>query len=559
MENQANKVFVISLDGATWDVLRPLMAQGCLPNLRHMLQSSLTAELESVVPPVTAPAWTSFMTGKNPSKHGIFDFTRFDGQDYQWKLNNSQHIRSKTVWQILSEKGKRVVVLNLPYTYPTYPVNGVMVSGWDAPTMSSFTYPEELGKKIFEIIPDYGSTLDLSLWNYLPADSDTEFDRFTDKLLRSFEQGKKLATHFLNHEQWDVFMVHFQQTDWIQHKLWGYIERACANGNDKSPRLERVRECYRTFDRHVGELLGEVAPLKPTTIILSDHGFGASRGSICPNHLLNELGYYQLEQQADNPLKSLFKHSRFGFMRKLYRSMRNTKNSLQGREAVKKFKSWADMANDTIPRQKVPIDWSRTKAVLAAGSENAFIYVNLIGRGPLGCVQPGEEYERLVSELIAKFLEIRHPRTREKLIVKAARGSDIYFDVADGVLLPDIVLVPVEGYGFSSMLSDIFVQESGEEGCHRHNGVVFLQGPELMREVKNFRPNLIDITPTVLHLIGLPVPADMDGRVLEEIFVQPPDVRYEDVDNSVVKEAQEYTGEEAELIEQRLKGLGYVE
>lgn len=139
MENQARKVFVISLDGATWDVLRPLMNQGYLPNLRQVLASSLTADLESVVPPVTAPAWTSFMTGKNPSKHGIFDFTRFDGQDYQWKLNNSQHIRSKTVWQILSEKGKRVVVLNLPYTYPTYPVNGVMVSGWDAPTMSSFT------------------------------------------------------------------------------------------------------------------------------------------------------------------------------------------------------------------------------------------------------------------------------------------------------------------------------------------------------------------------------------------------------------------------------------
>src|SRR6266446_4925190 len=114
------KIFLISLDGATYDVLRPLAEQGCIPNLQRMLREGLATELESVVPPVTAPAWTSFMTGKTPSKHGIFDFTRFDMQDYSWAVNNAQHIRSKTLWQILSEKGKRVIVLNLPYTYPPY-------------------------------------------------------------------------------------------------------------------------------------------------------------------------------------------------------------------------------------------------------------------------------------------------------------------------------------------------------------------------------------------------------------------------------------------------------
>src|SRR5262249_25059742 len=151
----------ISLDGATFDVVRPLVRQGYMPNLGRALETGLSSDLESVVPPVTAPAWTSFMTGKNPNKHGIFDFTRFDHQAYEWKINNSKHVKSKTLWQILSEKNKRVVVLGLPYTYPTYQINGVMVAGWDAPTLSSFTFPDDLGQEIHKLIPDYGSASDL--------------------------------------------------------------------------------------------------------------------------------------------------------------------------------------------------------------------------------------------------------------------------------------------------------------------------------------------------------------------------------------------------------------
>src|SRR5579885_1169477 len=113
-----------------------------MPNLGKMMSDSVAAELESVVPPVTAPAWTSFMTGKNPNKHGIFDFARFNETEYSWTINNARNIQSKTLWQLLSDKGKRVVVLNLPYTYPPSDINGVMVSGWDAPSMeSTFSSP----------------------------------------------------------------------------------------------------------------------------------------------------------------------------------------------------------------------------------------------------------------------------------------------------------------------------------------------------------------------------------------------------------------------------------
>ncbi len=559
MSDQAAKVFILSLDGATFDVLHPLVRQGYMPNLGRVMENGPAADLESVIPPVTAPAWTSFMTGQNPNKHGIFDFLRFDIHSCEWRINSSQHIRSKTIWQILSDKKKRVVVLGLPYTYPTYEVNGVMVAGWDAPTMSSFTYPAQIGGEIFELFPDYGSALDLTLWNYLPADSETDFNNFVAKLVRSFEQSAALASHFLKTKTWDVFMIHFQQTDWIQHKLWGYIERACRDGSDKTGRLEQVRECYQAFDRYVGRLLEEVVPFNPVRIILSDHGFGSNRGTICPNYLLRQLGYYHLKPQVEGRVKRSFKHSRFRALRGFYRALAESRNAIQGRQAVKKYKSWADMANETVPREKGKIDWLRTKAALVNGSETGFIYINVRGRGPFGCVEPGEDYDRLVSNLIAEFSALVDLKTGKQLFARVARGSEIYSPETNGVLLPDIVLIPIEGYVVGAGLSEPFLPENGERGDHRHNGVLLMQGPGLKHAVANFHPALIDIAPTILHALGLTVPADMDGRVLEEIFRDSSPVRFEDVDNSRSLDAREYAEQEVELIEQRLRGLGYVE
>lgn len=537
----------------------PLIRQGYMPNLGKLLAEGLSAELESVTPPVTAPAWVSFMTGKQPGKHGIFDFTRFDIASGGWKINNAQHVRAKTIWQILSEHDKRVVVLNLPYTYPAYKVNGALVAGWDAPSTATFTYPAELGSKVSQLIPDYTSTLDLSMWNYMPAQADDDFNRFVGKLIKSCENSTRLASGFLGEEEWDAFMVHFQQTDWIQHKLWGLIDRAVREPNNKTHRVEQVRACYRQFDECVGRLLAEVASFDPMVVILSDHGFGPLRGSICPNYFLTQWGYFRLRDDKENPLKRAFKQSRHAGLRKLYRRLATAKKSFQGRRAAKSFTSWADMISDTVPRQRFPVDWSRTRVAAVAGSENAFLYVNVKDRSPLGIVQPGAEYEAILEDLIQQFRGVYHPKTGERLFKNVARGREIYPQAADGVLLPDLVLVSADGYVCSTANVEGFLPETGEEGNHRHNGVLFLQGKGLKKEARHFHPNLIDLAPTILHAVGLAVPADMDGRVLQEVFTDPQEVRYEDVDNSMDQQATDYTEEEAELIEQRLKGLGYIE
>lgn len=560
MGRSAKKVFIISLDGATFDVINPLVRQGYMPNIGAMMSKGVSAELESVVPPVTAPAWTSFMTGKEPSKHGIFDFSRFNQEDYTWTINNAQHIQSKTLWQILSEKGKRAVVLNLPYTYPPYEINGVMVSGWDSPFVDqSFSYPASVGSGILQTFPDYISNLWIS--ELQPLQSAAHFEEFTHKLKIGFEQQATIALNLLVKQPWDVFMVHFQQTDWMQHKLWTYIEQGCKNPNDHSTRIEATRNCYREFDRLVGVLAQEVEPLKPATIVLSDHGFGRLMGSIYPNFCLKEWGYLSLRSEADDHLKgvrNLFRKSKHKTIRKLYRTLADAKNNLASDNVAQKHDTWTDSTEDVLRARGATWDWSRTKVAAVYAYQTAFLYVNVVGRGPQGIVDPGQEYDVLLNDLISRFKAIRHPHTGEELIQDAVRCAELYPAPGTGILVPDLVLVPVDGYGFSFSIADV-LPEASEEGSHRHNGMIVINGESVTPPLSDFRPNLIDLAPTVLHMLGLPVPSDMDGRVLEEILTTDHAVRYEDVDNSLVRVGENYIQEETDIVAERLRGLGYLE
>jgi predicted AlkP superfamily phosphohydrolase/phosphomutase len=558
LSDQNPKVFIVSLDGATFDVIEPLVKQGYMPTLARVLNDGLSARLQSVIPPVTAPAWTSFMTGKHPGKHGIFEFSQFDPQAYSWRLNHAQHIQSKTIWQLLSEQGKRSVVVHLPFTYPPSPIAGLIVAGWDAPSIeANFTYPPKLRETVLRLIPDYAASHDVWLWRYEATNSDRLFQRFLDRHAQGVEHGVRLARYLLDAEPWDVFMVHFQQTDWVQHKVWSYIEQACRNPEDKRFRVEAIRKWFQAMDQSLSQLLEEARRFKPSLIVLSDHGFGPDNGNICVNHYLKKWGLFVPDRGAEAPFKDFFRKSKLKPLKTSYQTLATFKHRhLDNR----KYKSWAAFTNSSGTARKFPIDWRNTRASLITGGETGFVFINVKGRGPSGTVEPGREYQRLVTELISRFRELRHPRTGEKLIDRALPGTEVYSSAAPGILLPDIVLLPAPGYGFS-MVAEHDPPHPTPEGCHRPDGILILQGGEFVgRHSSDFEPQLIDIAPTILHMLGLAVPKDMDGRVLEEIFTQARPVQYQETDTSVAQQERAiYTTREAELIEERLRGMGYIE
>jgi Type I phosphodiesterase / nucleotide pyrophosphatase len=128
-----DRLLIIGLDGATFDVITPWAQEGKLPNLRKLLENGAHGALKSTIPPMSPPAWTSFMTGKNPGKHGVFDFTARKPYSYDIEFVNARWRRAETIWKIMSEEGKRICVLGVPFTYPPEAVNGVMISGIDTP------------------------------------------------------------------------------------------------------------------------------------------------------------------------------------------------------------------------------------------------------------------------------------------------------------------------------------------------------------------------------------------------------------------------------------------
>ena len=152
------RLLIIGLDGATFDLIRPWAEDGKLPNLKGLLDKGSYGSLASTIPPMTFPSWNTFMTGMNPGKHGIYDFTERKRGTFEIQLINSLHRRCKTIWKVLSDAGKRVGVVGLPVCYPPEPLNGVMISGFDAPVAvanEKVMYPPELYKEIKEAIGGY--------------------------------------------------------------------------------------------------------------------------------------------------------------------------------------------------------------------------------------------------------------------------------------------------------------------------------------------------------------------------------------------------------------------
>ena len=211
------RVFIVGLDGATFDLILPWIREGRLPSLSHMMENGVYGELKSTIPILTPAAWSSFMTGKNPGKHGIVGFFTREKEGYSVKVVNSTDRSAREIWTILSENGKKVGIVNVPLTYPPKSVNGFMITGMMTPPKSdNFTYPTLLKEEVEKVIG--GSTLDPLLTSL------EREDVFINELFGSTEKLAKISLLLIEKQELDLFMVVFNGTDYIQHRFWKYID-----------------------------------------------------------------------------------------------------------------------------------------------------------------------------------------------------------------------------------------------------------------------------------------------------------------------------------------------
>lgn len=530
---------MVGLDGATYDVLTPLMQQGRMPHLKALMDDGVWGPLESTRPPITPAAWTTFMTGKGPGKHGIIDFLRYEPTTNQLIFNNNQKISQKTIWQILSEKDYRVGSIHVPMTFPPEPVNGFMISGFDTPTGRNFTYPAGLQDEILARYPDYTHE---KKWERRALGGDALFVENLKYIRQSFDRGYELARFCGDKYGWDVMMVLFKLVDNLQHKCWRYLDARTRNRWPLRARL--TEDCFAHLDDVLGRLHRLAVERDATLLVMSDHGHGSLDGKAQPNLLLAKWGYLGL---------------RNNFARA------KSRGSVWWRRLTRP-KSGSPAGQQNGLDHDLAFDWSRTRACVLHAGIYGFLYINLKGRQPEGIVEPAD-YESLRDEIRERLLSATCPDRdgRPMRIFPNVFATEELYGCRreDYPWMPDLLLAPADGLAVVKKIRGSapvrWVPMDRLEGTHRLEGIFAAQGPGIASGRK-IRAHIEDIAPTVLAGLGERVPKDMDGNVMIQMFCKEPFVEYEPpTERKVDEAAPALTERQMQEVASRLGDLGYLD
>lgn len=548
------RLWILGLDGVPWTLLQPWIDQGHLPTLARLQVGGAWGGLRSTIQFLTAVAWSSFITGLNPGKHGIFDFSRRIPGSYDQELTNAARRAGRSLWRILSDAGCRVGVVNVPMTFPPEPVNGFLISGLDTPGLdSAYTYPPELKAEVNDVHFIAVSTVGKSHAQYLK------------ETLEGVDKRFELLHRTIQREPLDFYMWVVMETDAIQHCSWHLLS------DPSQPNHDAILQVYKRIDQHLAEIIDSL-PDDVTLIVMSDHGAGPIVKTVYLDRWLAQHGWLRYKQGADLTLADRGRHlARIVLKQTLYLAQRFLPVAVKG--YLKRF-TGAHAAIDTFI-EKADYDWAHTKAYATGNLGN--INLNIKGRDPEGVLEP-EEVEQAIADITAALYELRDPDTGEQMVAAVMRREEIY--TGDQIeRAPDLLIrwkddkylatKDYEGRHDGPIFGS--KQKFGRHGAayaldqtgtHIIEGICIMYGYGVRAGARLHDAQLIDLAPTVLHLLDVPIPRAMDGRVLTEAlsdeFAQKP-IRYEEKDRDIRGGGDfELSAEDEEAIRARLQGLGYV-
>jgi len=546
---------VIGIDAACWEAAEPLIEEGALPNLERIRREGFWGELVSTYPPSSAPAWSSFITGTNPGKHGIFNFHNFKKGSYRLHLVNSRDIKSDKIWHIFNRFGKRVIVVHLPMTYPPDVVNSAMVTGMLTPSeRATYTYPPELKDEIFLKFKKHPVEMPLSR---LSGGSRHEAIRVMTEMT---DLTGRVGQYLMKSRSWDVLILVFRATDLAQH-ISPLIDPRRDPAGASPPKYlvsPLVRSVYAQIDDFIGRFREYLGP-EDAMVILSDHGATPGRKLFCASRWLQEEGYLRLKSTARRFKRSL-----------LLRTI-----------TVERFLcrlGWGRMAQRlpepllerTFPipwlaqRPEKMVDWGRTRVYPPWPNQLlCSLRVNLKGREPNGIVEPGKEFQNLCKELKEKLSSLRDDSTGEKIFEAVHLKEQIYHGPEIDKSADIIGLPAQKGWG---IYNNLFVPEIVQKpdhpiGIHQMEGIILGIGHPFRSGHRLPGASIIDVAPTLLHLFGIPVPENMDGKILHSALKEdwkPEPLEPVGGEPMTPSEKSGYSREEEQRVIDKLRDLGYI-
>jgi predicted AlkP superfamily phosphohydrolase/phosphomutase len=455
------RVLLVGLDCLGADVLRS-PHRTLMPNLERLAASGLHGVLTSTLPPITVPAWTSMLSGRDPGELGVYGFRNRRSFGYDdLVFATSAAVRAPRIWDRLTDAGRPSIVVGVPQTSPPPAILGALVSGFEGPLNAAgvYTHPPHLATEVAGVVGEY-------LFD-VPEFRQASLDSVRETAYLMTERRFALMRHLLRTRSWDFAMVHEIGPDRIHHCFWSYHDPSHPRHEPASPYRHVVADYYRFLDHHLGELLADVGD-DTAIVVASDHGAKAMQGGVCVNEILREAGLLVLRNEPDTPTALT-----------------------------------PDM-----------VDWPLTTA-WAEGGYYSRVFLNIAGREPQGLVRPGDR-GAVIARLKQLFgtIELSDGRMLRNTVEEPA---NLYRRVRG---LPPDLMVFFDGESWRGIGSVGFgspwvsANDTGvDEANHARDGMYVLRvspaAPGRRQDA-----SILDIAPTVLNLLGLSVDSDLPGRDL---------------------------------------------
>ncbi|MHB8132094.1 MAG: alkaline phosphatase family protein, partial [Mobilitalea sp.] len=453
-------VLVVGLDCATPRILFDhLMNQ--MPNITSIIRQGIYGELTSSHPPITIPAWMVMSTGMDPGSLGLYGFRHRKGYSYNrgW-IANSTSVKKKRIWEYAGEAGKKVSLVSVPPSFPPYPVNGNLISCFITPGADRpYTYPDELREEIEDLVGEYMFDVPFRT---------EDRDAILEDIYRMTKKRFTVIEHLMTEKPWELFMFVEIGVDRIHHAFWKYYDKTHPKYEPGNRYENVIPDYYRYIDKCIGRILSLIDD-NTVVMVVSDHGAKGMYGCFCINQWLIEQGYLVLKSSPEKILDI----------------------------------------------EKAEIDWSRTKA-WGWGGYYARIFFNIQGREPAGIISP-DDFEKERDLLTEKLMGIRDPEGR-LMDNKVLRPEELYRECKGDppdlmVYFDDLRWRSAGTIGHGSLYLD--ENDTGpDDAVHDYQGIFMLYDPKQKFGQRVDGANLLDIAPTVLHILGLPVPDEMTGRIL---------------------------------------------
>jgi len=452
------KLMIMGLDSAPPELVLDKFRDE-LPNIRGLMERGVYARMRSSDPPITIPAWMVMVTSKNPGSLGLYGFRHRKGYSYTdgW-IANSLSVKAEKIWDVLARVGKKACVIGVPPTYPPVSVNGELISCFITPDANrEYTHPPELKREIEALVGPY------------PFDVEFRTDQ-RDQLLKDLHQMTdthfRVIEHLMTTRPWDFFMFVEIGLDRMHHAFWKYFDKEHPKHEPGNQYENAMLDYYKRLDDHVGRLLKRIDD-DTVVVVVSDHGVKGMRGAFCVNEWLIREGYLVLKERPQS----------------------------------------------VVELEKAAVDWSRTKA-WAWGGYYARVFFNVKGREPQGIIEPAD-FEDERDKLARRLEQITDPSGR-RMETRAYKPETLY-PISTGDR-PDLMVYFDDLYWRSAGTlghSDIYLSENDtgpDDAVHSQHGTFILHDRQLKQRGQIADIDILDIAPTLLERMKIPIPSSMEGK-----------------------------------------------